>query len=856
MELQFQAGRQELEKLWDQGVSGNELLRKQSLLVDDFVRSSFAGSGADVGFAVVALGGYGRVELYPYSDIDIMILYSPELQEQAAGVADSVLYPLWDTGLDIGHGVRTIAESIAHAEGDYLFQVSLLDARLICGDAALFADLQLAYREQFIDGCRRNFVIEMKARRSARCDRFGTHSYLLEPQVKEGRGGMRDLQAMFWTARVVFGLTGLDDIAEAGLLTIDEKRLFLQSWDLLVRLRIRLHYMSGRKNDQLYFEQQLDMAEAFGYVEGGGMLPVEAFMRDLYSHLQNIALVTDLFFDHIDETLGLDTNMSDFQDRLIEKGIEVRQGRIHLVADGRQLKGKPHILIRVFLVMARMGLPLHYRTRKLIAANMDLITDKVRRSPRMVKPFLALFDEAKDIFSVLNVMLETGMLPTFLPEFTQVVSLAQHDLYHIYTVDRHSLQTVSELRDVFLEFPQVAALVEEKSLLYLAALLHDIGKGSGRDHSEEGALLVGAVAERFALAGDSADDLSFLVRYHLFIPENALRRDLNDAAFIQRCAETVGTLPRLAMLYLLSVSDSRATGPSAWSDWKASLMHEMYLKVLSAIENQATVSCGDDLQEQVDQGVEWLRSQVQEKIDTQGLFFDLAVLPADYLLAFSSEDVLAHVQLCLQHQRLLRQKSLVKVFEGEDDWKILLMSHDRPGLLAKLCGVLALHNLAVAMAQIFTWEDGVIVDVVTVRPQDGAGFSDKDWDSFRADIDLALSHRLDLGHKLYQKWQTTYGRKAELVGAIDPRVVVDNESSDTYSVLEVYAVDRPHLLYHLAQTLADFGVNIYKAYIATEVEQLIDVFYVLDSRGEKLLGDSLREDIVQALCKTLSKTEL
>ncbi len=858
MLAKFQEDRKAIEQLWSQGVSGEELLFKQTALVDQYIQSCFEKVREELDakdVALVALGGYGRKELFPYSDVDLMLLYHPRQKKHVGKIADGVLYPLWDTGLDVGHGVRTVKESVAHAKEEYLFRVALLDARFLCGDHDLFDELKTVYRKKFIDGCRKSFVEEMKDRRQERRDRFGAHSYLLEPHLKEGKGGMRDVQAMFWTVKVVFGLSTLDDIEGAGLLTPSERVEFQKSVDLLERLRMRLHYMSRRKNDQLYFEQQADMAADFGYPDDGKILPVEAFMRDLYFHLENVASVTDLFFDHVDEALGLESGRVDVQDRLIEKGIEIRRGKLHLTADVAMVKKKPHTIVRLFLAMARTGLPLHYRTRRLVPSFVGLITDRVRQSPRLSSPVLSILLEAKDVFGVLEVMLETGLLAACLPEFKHVESLAQHDMYHIYTVDRHSLQAVAELRKVCEEFPVVLSEVAEPEVLYFAALLHDVAKGTGRDHSEAGAEIIKEIGHRFGFSRESCEDLSFLVRYHLFIPENALRRDLNDAAFVQRCGETVGTVSRLAMLYLLSMADSRATGPSAWSEWKAALMNEMYLKVLAAVEH-AQKEMGDvSLQKHMDQGVEWLRRQLAEALDERAILFDQSILPSDYLLSFDLADVVEHVGLYREHYRLLRQKSFVEAREDGEDWKILVMSLDRPGLLAKICGVLALHSLVVAKAQIFTWEDGTVVDVVTVRPLDNLGFEEKDWLELRQDVDKAIAHRLDIGSRLYQKWTSSYGRKYELTGNVESRVVVDNESSDVYSVVEVYSVDRPHLLYRITQALADFGINIHKAYIATEVEQLIDVFYVLDARGEKLIESSFQEEVVESLGKFLGIEE-
>lgn len=861
MTLHLRTERDALEKLWEQGLSGRSLLFGHSKLVDEFIVDCFSRvetAGADGAVALVALGGYGRQELFPFSDIDLMILYRPDFAKQVGGVADAVFYPLWDNGLEVGHGVRTVEESLQHAAEDYFFQVALLDARLIAGSAELFDGLMAQYMAGFVEGRRDAFVEKMKQHRDHRRERFGHHSYLLEPHIKEGKGGLRDIQAMVWTAKVVFGLAGMEDIFSSGLLLEDEQREFAASWEMLVRLRNRLHYVSRRKNDQLYLEKQEDMAEAFGYKNGNGVLAVEGFMRDVYRHLQAVAVTTDLFFDHVDEVLGLaGKGHASVPDREIEKGIEIRNSRIHLVASDQQMQARPHILMRVFLASARSGLPLHHRTRKTVVGNLDLISEKVRLSPRMSKAFLAILVEAENAFAVLEVMLETGILPVYIPEFSRIVTLAQHDIYHIYTVDRHSLQAIVELHRVSREHAAVYRQVPSPRVLYLAALLHDIGKGSGKEHCEEGAQLVVAVGRRLGLSAGECELLGFLVRYHLFIPENALRRDLNDATFIQRCAETVGDTGRLAMLYLLSIADSRATGPSAWSDWKAALMQEMFLKILPYLDFAGVHPHGEVvLEEHVEQGVSWLREQVEELLAREAPpRIDPASLSADYILSFTPETIADHIRIHRDNLRILRQKSLVVAHEHGDLWTLLVMSTDRPGLLAKICGVVALNNLAVAKAQIFTWDDGTVVDVLDVRPLDGLNFGEKDWEALNRDLDLAIAHRLGLGHRLYKKLSSTYGRRLEMTGRISPRVIVDNESSDGYSVIEVYSADLPGQLYQITQTLADFGMNIHKAYIATEVEQLIDVFYVLDAKGQKLIDADFQKEIVHGLLYSLGKKE-
>ena len=860
MKSPLRAKREALENLWQQGLSGQALLRGHSKLVDEFVLDCFLEAevaGAEESVALVALGGYGRQELFPYSDIDLMILYRAEVRDDVGQIADSVLYPLWDNGLEVGHGVRSVDEAVELAADDFYFRVALLDARLLAGSQLLYFELLSTYREKYIEGQRQEFVETMERFRLERRKKYGVHSFLLEPHIKEGKGGLRDIQAMLWTAKVVFGLEGINGIVNAGILSDAEQDSFMDSWNMLIRIRNRLHYISKRKNDQLYFEQQEEIAEAFNYKDSQKALGVEVFMREMYGHMQNIAVVTDLFFAHVDDILGVAGGEDSLPDKSIEAGIELRNGYIHLTASPEEIKKKPHLLIRVFLAAARYGAPVHHRSRKTISTSLELVNDKVCSSSRAASAFLGILENEGEVIGALSGMLETGLLAAYMPEFNRIHTLAQHDVYHIYTVDRHSLQAVDELRKVVQEEDAVLSMVESTAVLFLGALLHDVGKGSGKDHSIFGAEIAYEIARRMGLSEVECDDLRFVVLKHLYLPENALRRDLNDSEFIKHCAEEIGTASRLAMLYLLSVADSKATGPSAWSEWKGSLLQEMFLKIKPYLELSKFDQVQAGLVEsQVEQGVEWLKQQVSDELNGESnLRMDINDLSADYLLTFSPEKVANHMILHRDHYKLLRQKSLVFPTEKEEQWSLLIMSFDQPGLLAKICGIMALNNLTVLNAKIFTWSDGTVVDVLDVRPTDGLTFEERDWQSLNRELDLAIAHRLGLSHRLYHKLAAVYSRKIELVSRQKPRVVIDNDTSAAYTIVEVYGSDREGQLYRITQTLADFGINIHKAFIATEVARLIDVFYVLDREGGKIEDTEFKEEIVSGLLYSIGREE-
>lgn len=834
VDVELRAKRDALEYLWRQGLSGQALLHRHSQLIDDYLVSCFANCPeAREGMSLVALGGYGRRELFPYSDIDLLLLHAPEVEDRLEAASEALFYPLWDAGLEVGHGVRTVDACLADARQDFFFQVALLDARHLAGSQPLFTAMHQAFHRELIAGHRREFLQNMMQHRDERHQRYGMHSYQLEPHIKESRGGFRDIQAMVWVSRALFGLHELRDIEEAGLISPQEKEAFAQAWDFLIKVRNRLHYLSGRKNDQLFFEYQEEMAKAFKYSNTRGTLGVERFMQDIYRHLQTIATTTDLFFEHVDESLG--APRANPIEQTIEPGITVRQDRLHLT-DQALIEKRPYLLMRLFAQAGKTGLEIHHRSRKIVTANLHLVDDRLRHSKRMAKAFFDVLENAQDVLSVLSVMLDTGLLTAYLPEFEQIRALAQHDVYHVFTVDRHLLQTVAELKKLSLSKTPFAG-VESPHVLALAALLHDIGKGHHEDHAQRGSKLAAGIGKRLGLTEAETACLQFLVRNHLFLTVTALRRDLEDDAFLRQCAEQIQSPERLTMLYLLSVADAKATGPTAWTEWKGALLLEISLKIAHLLERK------DATLPDKSQGAGWMLAQVRALMG-KAAPADGTILPEEYLLSFPPEEVAHHLRL---RSGLKEKQAITEATDQNLFWSVLVMAHDSTGLLAKICGALALHGLNVVSAQIFTWEDGTAVDVLNVRPAAEQTYAEQDWRALGDDLNLALKNRLGLSHRLVDKFRTAFRSPGQKNVQAAPRVVIDNEASEQYTIIEVFANDRPGLLYDITRTLADFELNIHRARIGSDGDQVVDVFYTLDSFATKINSPSFQEEISQAL---------
>jgi len=828
-----------LKQLWGQGLTGRKLLRQYSLQFDSYLSESFNKNvikGEKL--TLVALGGYGRRDLHPYADIDLLILYDSSLEKQRIEeIVSNILYPLWDASLDVGHSVRMIDECIKDAEKDFFFQVALLDARAIAGDDALFKKLISQFKEHFIQGRRKEFVEQMLAHIDARISRFGKHSYLLEPNIKESRGGLRDLHNVLWTSKAIFGLNSLKELESSGLLSIDERKSLESAWDELIEVRNRLHLLSNRKNDRLYFEYQLELAQIFGHKDKDGMLAVEHFMSKLYSSMRVLSITHQLFFEHVLETIH-PPRENIYKE--LEAGIEIINNKIYL-SDRDLPKKRPYIFLRLFYHSAQHLIPVHHNTRRFIRANLNLIDDeKARSSKRMRNAFLGILSSENPLFA-LEPMLEIGLLSAYIPEFSHIESLAQHDVYHTYTVDRHCLETVSQLVKLRYAESDIFKRLKHPDILLLAGLLHDIGKGFGHGHSQRGARMAAHIGSRMGLSDEEIELLVFLIENHLFLMDTALRRDLDDENFILKCARHIGDAERLNALYLLSIADAKATGPNVWGEWKAALLLELYLKIAHLLERKDLID-PDRIQ-----NVEWMKQQIRKIL---GADEDLDKLPEEYLLSFTPEEICNHLKISSQ----LKDKCCFVFPEDKGNcWQLLIIARDCTGLLAKICGVLALHNLGVLGAQIFTWKDGTAVDLLELKSFLSISYEEQDWQALEVDLIKAIEGRIGIARRLEYKGFPVGVCKIPKGSGAKTEVIIDNKSSDFYTIIEVYANERPGLLYDVTRTLSEFNINIYRAKIGPRVDQVVDVFYVLDRWGQKIEDPELQEEIRLSLLYVLKR---
>lgn len=840
------SGKAILEDMWAKGLCGDELLKAHSDILDAWIDGLFNRLPHEIrdGVSVIALGGYGRQELYPFSDIDLMVLHEAG-ESGLQQICNAIFYPLWDSKREVGHGVRTIEDCLKEAEKDFFLLVSFLDARLICGDTWLFNNFIKSIFQQFIEGRRKAFVESLIDHRQKRLNRFGEHAYLLEPNIKDGRGGLRDLHTIIWISKVLFGIHGLKGIEKEGIISQDEHKRLKSSLSELIKVRNRLHFVSNKKNDRLFFEYQVEIARLLNFSDKSGVLAVERFMKNVHEAMSDISSITDLFLEHVYEVLNPRAQAKG--GRVIEDGVEIVNNRI-VIDSKAHIEAMPQLIMRLFYYSASYDVPLHYRTKKIIRECTSIIDDGFRGSSEIRSLFLDALMVSRDPKALLFTMHhETNVLSSYLTEFSAITALAQYDVYHINTVDIHLIDTVQEISrllkdDAASKDSGMTARLnkKDKECLFLAALLHDIGKGYGKDHSEKGASIARIIGKRIGLDKKAIDTLCFLIKEHLFLAEIAAKRDLEDEGLIIKCARHIKDPMRLTMLYLLTVADSKATGPNAWSDWKGALIIELYLRILHILEQK------DLLDPDRVKAVRWMRERLYERLGEEEKTKEIiSTLPEDYLMAFTPEAIAGHIRL----KKEIDRDEVILIPENKGSyWSILIMTCDRTGLLSKICGVLTLENLRVLAAQIFTLRDGTVVDVLDVEPTLKVQFSDMEWDRIKETMKKAILGRFGLPHRLYKKYRPIYGSSGPVcLLKEESEIAIENDVSDFYTIIDIECDPKIGLLYSITRQMADFGINIYRAKMAPSADRVSISIYCLDELGEKITDKEFLNELKDAL---------
>lgn len=865
----LERGRRVLFERHRQGAGGMEVAAAYSTVMDHLIRYLFSSLGAELlprfpghgaGLALVAQGGYGRGELNPYSDIDLLFLHNGRVRPFFAALNERVLHTLWDLGLDVGHATRSIAECIRLGESDMKIRTALLDARFLCGDFQLFGAFNKNLEGKLLKKGIGRFVREKIAESDARHKIYGGSVYLLEPEVKEGLGGLRDIQTARWIARAKIKAKDLDSLVSHGIISAADLAGLKESQDFLMRVRNEMHFATGKHQDQLTFEQQEKVSDALGFESEGTLRGVEVFMRAYYLHAMQISRLAELIVHRV-----TDCDKPRLADKLIfgrvlREGVRLSKGHIN-IAKPEILQNDPASLIRIFDDAQKYRCRLSHETRELLRGHLHLIDDEFRRSAAANRSFFSILKWKDSVYETLVEMHRAGVLGAFIPEFNHLLCMVLHDAYHTYTVDEHSLMLIQEIERLRAGkyesslplLTQIAREAEKIDLLYLGMMFHDIGKGFGGGHSEIGANLVRAIARRMKLNADDGALVEFLVRHHLLMTHTAFRRDLEDERTIFEFAKTMGTVNNLKMLYLLTFADVKAVGPDVWNPWKASLLGELYVKALNLLEEAEK---GEFPREDIRAVLRRIQSRVRRQLlalpRSEAEVDDfIERMPDRYFLSTPEADIAKHFAL-MEKFRGKGALSYVEHFPERNCSSVVICSVDRPGLFASITGVLTSLSLNILNARIFTASDGRILDVFRIshsgRPE--LVMAEAKWAKFKTVLDNVLEGKTDVVRLVEAAKPSLYLlKRAPKVSTV---INIDNEASDDFSIVEVFTDDRMGVLFNITHSLHLLGLSIHVAKISTNVDQVADVFYVTDSSGKKIAGAERVEEVRSYLFQSLA----
>jgi [protein-PII] uridylyltransferase len=834
-------------------------------ILDDYFRESFARSlvgprmRVDKNpYAIIALGGYGRKEQCLHSDVDVLLLFNKEIPAEAKDLVREILYPLWDLGLDLGYATRSVKECLNLASRDFEVLTSLMDARFVCGISSLHFHLVEQLHSKVLQRRRRVYVGWLAEREGERHARFGDASHLVEPNLKDGLGGLRDYHTMMWVAHAFYGVTDPRDLEFLGHLSHDEFRSLSQALSFISTVRNWLHYLAGRRCDQLYLEHQVKLAQSLGFNEENGQLAVERFLGALHAEMESVKRQHLMFFGK-GFHMKLKSGRRKSARRTLTTGIEVIGEVLHFESPEAILEDSA-LLMKIFERSAILGIPISVETVRLVKEFLYLVDDKFRRSRKVIRLFERILTAPPQTVNVLGEMLNTGMMSAFIPEIKGVINRIQYDVYHVYPIDKHLLRTVQilkEFRHARLQpqdglFRDLSNELSDPKVLLWAGLLHDVGKGGqGHDHAGRGSQIAKHIFKRMGFSAKEIDTISFLVREHLLLIHTATRRDMNDEKVVVQCARKLRDIEYLKMLYLLTVADSKATGPKAWNDWIAALLNELFFKLYHILEKGelATQAAAHVVKKKKQKLFETAGSLPREALEE--LFEQMS---PRYLLYTPSKDILKHIEL----YKKLGQESFVLDVKTEQAGyyrTATVGALDFPGLFSKIAGVFTLNNLDILSAEIYTWRNHVALDIFRVKPPPDTIMEDEVWSRVKDNLQATLRGELALESALDQKVQAYRSLQKEILRKPD-QIVVDNESSDFFTVIEIYTHDYPGLLYKITDALFCCKLNIWVAKIATEIDQVVDVFYVRDFDGQKVDSPEQVAAIKVAIKEALTSGQL
>ncbi|WP_299610914.1 [protein-PII] uridylyltransferase [uncultured Tateyamaria sp.] len=798
--------------------------------------------------AVLAVGGYGRGEMAPFSDVDLLFLTPYKITPWAESVIETTLYILWDLKLKVGHSSRTVRDCLRLGTEDFTIRTAMLEHRFIFGHADLAAELDTKLRTELFQGTEREFIEAKLAERDSRHVRQGQR-YVVEPNVKEGKGGLRDLQSLFWIGKYIHKVQDAAELVPLGLFTDDEFASFVAAEDFLWATRCHMHLISGRPTEQLTFDMQAAVAEDMGYQDQAGRRAVEQFMQDYFLHATEVGDLTRIFLtkleaDHLKAEPILERLFK--RKPRVKRGYEVINNRLAIADETAFLDEKLNLLC-IFEEALRTGMLIHPDAMRTIKSNLHLIDDDMRNTPEAQRLFLDLLLKHGNPERALRRMNELGVLAAFIPEFEPIVAMMQFNMYHSYTVDEHIIQCIAQLAmiekgELIEDLPVASSILKEgvnRRVLYVALLLHDIGKGRPEDHSILGAQIVRKVAPRLGLKQDEVDTAEWLVRYHLLMSDMAQKRDIADPRTVRDFAKAVQTVKRLDLLCVLTVCDIRGVGPNVWNNWKAVLIRALYRQTRRALEDGMEALNRDNRGTEAKKALraelaDWPRKDLQTETGRhydpywQGLHITAHIVFANLLRDIGENEIAMDLH----------------PDDDRDATRACFVMPDHPGIFARLTGALALVGANVVDARSYTTSDGFVTDAFWIQDADGNPYDAARLPRLRKMIERTLAGEVVTRDAIKDRDKV---KKREKAFKVPTHITFDNEGSDIYTIIEVDTRDRPGLLHDLTRTLAASNVYIANAVIATYGEQVVDTFYVKDMFGLKYYSENKQRALEKKL---------
>ncbi len=807
-------------------------------------------------WAVVALGGYGRRELNPYSDVDVMFLFEPGSRDAVGAHSARFFQLLWDLRYQLGHSLRTIDDCVELAKTDLTAQTALMEARYLLGNRPLFDRCSNRLRAAFR---LKPFLRAKRDEREGEFERQGATTSLLEPNVKRSPGGLRDLHGIKWIALALHGSTDWRALTSNESLTAPEADLLQRHQTILWQIRNDLHFHAGRASDVLSFDEQQRLAAAFGYHGEPHLLPVEQFMQFYYRMAGEVHELCDRVYARVAPRRRDDRLVDRLLARrvghflLTDQTISIRSGSHRAVAE------TPELVMELFALAHQRGVRPSDEARRIAASAVEQFPSHEWQTAPIGRHFLSILGAPGRhgaIAATLRLMHQAKLLGRLLPAFAHVTSLMQFNRYHHFTVDEHCIRAVGEAERMSAQDDRLGTAYRElkrKELLHLALLLHDVGKGYEGDHSERGVELAEEAATWLGLAADEQQLLSFLIRHHLLMSSIAFRRDLSDEKILLRFARQMAQPEALTLLYLLTAADIRAVGPGTWTDWKAELLRELFDRSMEILAGSRLIS-GEA--ERIRLARERAEAHARRQFDGEWLRQQCDAMPARYWLTTPPEQVAEHLA---GFQQLQPDDVVVTAGPVPDrgTFHYTVFTHDAltPGIFSKVAGVLAAKGLEILSAQVYTRLDGTIVDSFEVLDPDYNGPPPpRRIAAVSAAIRDVLRGTLTI-QELFVKNRRVEASTDRLVSHA-AQVEVDNDSSDDFTIIDIFADDRQGLLYVITQAIFDAGLSVYAAKISTRLDQIADVFYVKTTEGGKLTDPEpmarLRQQLIDAVTKHLA----